>query len=238
MNSRAYLFVSHGSHDPRPALAIDYLVESLSSPAQPILGQVMLECAPEPLHGQLAQMVGLAQARGYGELRLVPLFLLPGVHVMEDIPAQVALVPGGDVSLTIAPFLGQLPSLKQFLGNVSWGSNTGVKARRILISHGSRRPGGNDAVEVLARELGFAIAYWSVEPKLESVVRGLVDDGVMAISLLPFFLTAGGITDAIAVEFGRLQGQLHEQFPGVEFFGEEPLDRLPGFRDVVRELLN
>jgi sirohydrochlorin cobaltochelatase len=220
-------------------VAIERLVQSLSSPAQPILGQVMLECAPEPLHGQLAQMVGLARSRGYGELRLVPLFLLPGVHVMEDIPSEVALVEGGDVVVTIAPFLGQLPSLNSFLGNISWGSDTGaIVRRRILMSHGSRRAGGNDAVEALARELGFSIAYWSVEPKLETVVRGLVDDGVMAISLLPFFLTVGGITDAIAVEFGRLQGQLQDRFPGVEFRGEEPLDRQPGFGDVVLELLN
>jgi sirohydrochlorin cobaltochelatase len=222
-------------------VAIERLVQSLSSPAQPILGQVMLECAPEPLHGQLAQMVGLARARGYGELRLVPLFLLPGVHVMEDIPAEVALVAGGDVVVTIAPFLGQLPSLNSFLGNISWGLDPGANAprsRRILMSHGSRRAGGNDAVEALARALGFAIAYWSVEPKLETVVRGLVEDGVMGISLLPFFLTAGGITDAIAVEFGRLQGQLQDRFPGVEFRGEPPLDRQPGFSDVVLELLN
>ncbi|NEP61366.1 MAG: sirohydrochlorin chelatase, partial [Symploca sp. SIO2G7] len=56
----------------------------------PLVGTATLELAPSPLHEQIQQFANLALRVGCQEVQLLPLFLLPGVHVMEDIPAEAA----------------------------------------------------------------------------------------------------------------------------------------------------
>ncbi|HEY9872546.1 MAG TPA: CbiX/SirB N-terminal domain-containing protein, partial [Candidatus Obscuribacterales bacterium] len=118
--SSAYLLVSHGSRDPRPQVAVEQLAELLkvrlegvsgvltppkprylamsllvetpnSVIHKPLVGTATLELAPLPLHEQIRQFADRAKSFGCKHLVVLPLFLLPGVHVMEDIPAEVAL---------------------------------------------------------------------------------------------------------------------------------------------------
>jgi sirohydrochlorin cobaltochelatase len=246
-STSAYLLVSHGSRDPRPSVAIAQLAQlvqqqildpqsvisdkqtsAIATLAPPILvGTAVLECAPLPLHEQILQFSQRAIAHGIHHIQVVPLFLLPGVHVMEDIPHQVAIAQrhlGQTLTLSISPYLGAHPRLKTLLANrlVQLSADA-----HILLSHGSRRSGGNLPVEDLALQLGAIPAYWSVAPSLDSRLRELARQRHQQIAILPYFLFAGGITDAIAQTVEKLS----QQFPGLHLQLASPLE-------VNRELAN
>jgi sirohydrochlorin cobaltochelatase len=229
LRTPAYVFVSHGSRDPRSAAAIAQLIADLTHSDRPLLGQAMLECAPEPLAKQLVALAQAAQTQGFTELRLVPLFLLPGVHVTEDIPLQIEAAQAelGSFPLTQTAYLGTLGSLQSLL-------KPQQDQPALLLSHGSRKPGGNEPIERLAKTLDLTPSFWSVEPKLETTIAQLAQSGATNIAIKPFFLTQGGITDAIAAEIARLA----EIFPQVTLTLENTLDRQPGFRKIVLELFD
>lgn len=209
----AYLLVSHGSRDSRPDAAIAQLITQLQhqiAPHTPQNGQdfvpliaaATLELADQPLHRQIEQIAYLASTEGYTQLKLLPLFLLPGVHVMEDIPAEIeqaeqllAHSPAADITLYCCPYLGSHAELVQILQTTQQQVETDAW---ILLSHGSRRPGGNQPIEPLANQIQAAPAYWSVDPQLVHQVEQLIEQGQRRIGILPYFLFAGGITDAIA----------------------------------------
>ncbi len=234
--SSAYLLVSHGSRDPRPQAAIAQLVQQVqqkmppSSSQPPLIGAAVLECASLPLHGQIQQFSQTAIAQGIRHLQLVPLFLIPGVHVMEDIPEQVTIaqqVLGETVTIASSPHLGSHPGLEKLLANrlAQLPENTAC----ILMSHGSRRSGGNHPVETLTSKVGAVSAYWSVAPKLEARLQELAQSGCRKVAILPYFLFAGGITDAIS----QTVSELSHQFPDLELDLRHPL----GVGDDLAQLI-
>lgn len=260
----AYFWVSHGSRDPRPAIAIQHLVllvsqrlqalnrvapvlfvsgrstpSFLPSKAAPLIGTGVLELAPSPLHQQIQTFAHEASCCGYTHIRVVPLFLLPGVHVMEDIPVEVELAQSGlpaGTTLEICPYVGRHPQLKhvfiqsiQSVHSIAPAATTG----KILVSHGSRRAAGNQPVETIAAELGAIPAYWSVAPSLETQVSQLIKQGCQHIMILPYFLFEGGITDAI----GATVEQLASQFPDVQLQRCSPLGATPPLADLVLDLM-
>jgi sirohydrochlorin cobaltochelatase len=233
-NSSAYLLVSHGSRDPRPQIATAQLAEWVTQQlrtageSQPLVKTAVLDCSPTPLHQQIqafAQDVRASRdpqeiAPTLTHIYLVPLFLLPGVHVMEDIPAEVAIAQkllGDLITLEICPYLGTDTSLYDLLPTAVLSS---AKTGRVLISHGSRRAGGNAPVEAIATHLKALPAYWSVAPNLETQVTDLVEQGCEEIDILPYFLFEGGITDAIA----QTVVQLSQKFSNIRFKMTETLD--------------
>ncbi|MFY7803484.1 MAG: sirohydrochlorin chelatase [Limnoraphis robusta] len=238
-----YLLVSHGSHDPRPQQALKQLADRLknrinlrllpSSPS-PVLATATLECSPVPLHEQIKQYAEYTRNLGLNQLEILPLFLLPGVHVKEDIPQEVAIAQealGQAVSLKIKPYLGyQLSRLATKLTDQMTSIPCEVW---ILLSHGSRRPQGNQPVEELASQLGAIPAYWSISPSLESQIEALVKTGYKNIGILPYFIFAGGITDAIA----RLSEELAEKYQSVKFRVAEPLGVNDTLVDLVVDIL-
>jgi sirohydrochlorin cobaltochelatase len=200
----------------QPALAMQ---QTVASPHVPLVETAVLELHPQPLHEQILTTAERAIAAGFRQLNLMPLFLLPGVHVMEDIPTEVAVaqrILGDRLALRICPHLGSHPQLKTLL---TVPANSPATAAQVLLSHGSRRPGGNQPVEAVAVELGATVAYWSVEPKLEAQVAHLVQTGCRDIVILPYFLFAGGITDAI----GQLVQQISCQYPYVRLHLADPI---------------
>ncbi|MFN6167441.1 MAG: sirohydrochlorin chelatase [Pseudanabaena sp.] len=68
----------------------------------------------------------------------------------------------------------------------------------MLVSHGSRRADANQVVENLAKSSQSIAAYWGIEPKIETQIEHLITQGIDRINVLPYFLTEGGITEAIA----------------------------------------
>jgi len=250
----AYLLVSHGSRDPRQEIAMQQLanlvnnkLESnlqrsiiggvVSPPRCKLVGTAYLELKPEPLHEQIKRFAESALASGYNRLKILPLFLLPGVHVMEDIPGEVALAQQalGEDIIILQPYLGSHAGVQQLLAKqIAQSSENCHNQAWILLTHGSRRPGSKKQVEAMAANLGVVVAYWSVAPSLESRVKELVSAGYEKINILPYFLFAGGITDAIA----RSSQELKLQFPAVRFQLAEPLGASAELADLIWDLIN
>ncbi|MGH8002011.1 MAG: sirohydrochlorin chelatase [Brasilonema sp.] len=247
----AYLLVSHGSRDPRPEIAIQHLVGLLCDKIQTdlsalatehinsqlkcetLVGTAYLELNPEPLHQQIIKFGKNALNSGCHSLKILPLFLLSGVHVMEDIPAQVALgkqVLGQDIKIFLQPYLGCHLGLERLLVKQLIARKADAK---ILLAHGSRRFEANAPVEAMAAKIGAVAAYLSVSPNLEARVQDLVAAGYKNLLTIPYFLFSGGMTDAVA----RRQEELKLQFPKVNFQLAEPLGASAELVELIWDLL-
>ncbi|UBF27412.1 sirohydrochlorin chelatase [Kovacikia minuta CCNUW1] len=213
--------------------------QNSSSHRTPLISVAALEGDPLPLHQQickLGQSLQLAASNHDipepGWLLVLPLFLLSGVHVMEDIPAEVAQAQtalGQGVDVKIMPHLGSHGGLYRLIAERL--SALPVEAS-ILLSHGSRRPGANQRIEALAERLGAIPAYWSVPPNLESRLQELMDLGFKKIAILPYFLFSGSTTDAIAQTCDRLS----HQFPTLDIHLFPPLEAYPELADLLVDL--
>ncbi len=256
----AYLLVSHGSRDPRPQIAVDRLAQQLSLDFQQhftaLIATAQLELADKPLHLQINDLARKCIENGIVQLTIVPLFLNPGVHVLEDIPAEVELAEqllathqtteiGNQLKLIVSPFLSNYPEFIDLFVE----SRSQLPSSTIILAHGSRREGGNLIVEQLATSLNVEIAYWSilsqkgfanetsltdsVAERLCQRVAALVTAGATEIGILPYFLFDGGITDAI----GQLVTKLRQQFPQVKLILGEPIGNSPNFVSSIGKIL-
>ncbi|MBD2133368.1 MAG: sirohydrochlorin chelatase [Sphaerospermopsis kisseleviana] len=233
--SSAYLLVSHGSRDPRPNIAMQQLAKLLSlklPDSEHLVGIATLELNTQPLNQQIQDFAPKALAFGCKCLKIIPLFLLPGVHVMSDIPAEVELAQtalGEKIQIEIKAYVGSHGNLAKLLTSTM----ATIKAEvSILLAHGSRRSGSQQPVEDIARSLGAVTAYWSVSPSLETKIKELVAAGNQQIAILPYFLFAGGITDAIAESLEKLK----LKFPGVKLQLAPPLGVSAELADIIWDL--
>jgi sirohydrochlorin cobaltochelatase len=245
-----YLLVSHGSRDPRPQIALDNLAQLLSQnlpilsssavSSVPAVGTATLELSPTPLHEQICHFGEHTLSLGLTEVQILPIFLLPGVHVAEDIPAQVEIARqtlSSKLEINLQPHLGTQTAgltklLKTQMQQVAFLPNLRLP-KWILLSHGSRRSGGNSTVEEIAGNIGAETAYWSVKPSLEERIDSLVRDGQQQIGIVPYFLFNGGITDAIAQKVAQLQ----QQFPTAELHLANPLGATLELAELIGELI-
>lgn len=247
LNDSAYLLVSHGSRDPRPRIAIEALASLVrdrlaasaavpiaarpladASQAPPPIGTGVLELAEQPLRQQIYEFGQRAADRGYRQLQIIPLFLLAGVHVMSDLPTEIAAAQaqlGDRLQIRSRSFLGSHAQIAALLAQPTSGT-------RILLSHGTRHPQGNQPAEAIAAQIQAEIAYWAIPPSLESKVTALVNQGCQNIEILPYFLFAGGITDAI----DQLVASLADQFPHVQFDKRSPIGVSPKLVDMILDL--
>lgn len=214
----AYILVAHGSRDPRYHWQLHQLVQQVKdrlgrrvSPSQRT-GAIVLEATPPifaaclelteiPLHHQIAQLLPQLQSTGIHRLAVLPLFLLPGVHVVEDVPAEVAEARQNlpeDFHLELRPHLGVQPGIATRLAQ---NFNATDAQHRILLAHGSRRADANRPIEALAASIDAIAAYWSVSPTLDDRLPALSG----RIAVLPYFLFSGKITAAIADTIARRQ---------------------------------
>lgn len=222
MNDAALFFVTHGSSDRRSWLALQHLITVARSQITHLpphqIGGGCLEGQELSLAQQLIQFGSEVMIGGISEIIILPLFLLEGVHVSEDIPTEIAIAKQelqaqfpkfsqGSILRTVA-HLGtnsKIPNLlkQQFAQKFEQyqdchTANESPNYGRILIAHGSRRAGANQVVENLAAPSQAIVAYWGVEPKIETQIENLIAQGIRHIDVLPYFLTEGGITEAIA----------------------------------------
>ena len=224
----------------RLSLQLSSYLEQVSTIESPILvATAQLELAQQPLHVQISDFARNC-TDGITRIVILPLFLIPGVHVMEDIPAEVEIAAQEiansvsaqlcqRVELTVLPFLGEDPDF----ANLFAQNRSGLPSQTIILAHGSRRAGGNAIVEHLASSVNLTAAYWSVAPSLTDRVAELVATGATEIGILPYFLFAGGITDAIA----QSVAQLREQFPQVELILGEPMGNSPELVATIAKIL-
>jgi len=199
--------------------------------AKPLVGTGCLELSPIPLHQQIIDFSRRAGATGVKTIRVVPVFLLKGVHVVEDIPKEIHQAQQAlpELAIEICPHLGSHPHLKQVLRQ-KW--QTEGSGALVLLAHGSRRAGGNDSILATADALEGKAAFWAVSPRLEEAVMPLIQSGVKHLTVLPYFLFAGKITDAIdhAIE------ALEERFPEVTFHLLPPLGPTAPIASLVTDL--
>ncbi|MBR8831354.1 MAG: hypothetical protein N5P05_002087 [Chroococcopsis gigantea SAG 12.99] len=223
MIANIYLLVFHGSRDERSQSAAakltDIVRQELSRHGSgAIVEKAFLELTPIPLHEVIKSLAHRGKIIGASRLYIVPLFLLPGVHVRVDIPAEIKLAGGNTgVELFLCDYLGDYGGIISLMAQKFDGLRGGG---RILLSHGTRRTEGIEKVNTLARGLGAAIpAYWAVSPRLETGIETLARRGEKIIHIAPYFLFQGGITDAIAGEVGLLQ----DKYMGLKLNLLEPL---------------
>jgi sirohydrochlorin ferrochelatase len=157
---------------------------------------------------------------------------------MDDIPAEVAMaqhqIPYA-FQVQTCDYLGSHPALVTLLQQqLQERACDSATASRIVLSHGSRRPGGNHPVEAIAHRLRATPAYWSVPPDLETVVTRQVQAGNREILVLPYFLFSGGITDAIAQQ----NRELEKRFPQATFRVCPPIGSSPALADLLLELID
>lgn len=196
--------------------------------ARPLVGTATLELSL-PLHQSIERFAQQAQGQGIGQVKILPLFLLPGVHVQEDIPREVTQAqPLVDAKLELCPYLGSQPGLLNLLAQQL---DPAIEAR-ILLSHGSRRPRSKILVENLACQLRAVTAYWSVAPSLQHQIQALATAGHRHIAILPYFLFAGGITEAIAQQVHVTQ----QNSPNVKLHLGQPLGTTAELANLIVEM--
>ena len=182
--------------------------------AQVMVGTACLELAPIPLSEQIYEFGIRVTAAGIKELKLLPVFLMSGVHVKEDIPQELEtareLLAETGLQLTLCDHLGSHEKIGDVLAN---RLASVPAAGSLLVAHGSRRPKGNKMIMQLAERLNTQVAYWSTPPDIETQVINLMQQGCQRLTILPYFLFAGGITDAIT----HRTEELAERFPKVNF---------------------
>jgi sirohydrochlorin ferrochelatase len=227
-HAAGYLLVLHGSHDQRYQRAIGQLSRSLSQTlaTQAQYQIAFLECSATSLHQQIQTFAQQLARQRIPQMQILPLFLLPGVHVMEDIPAEVAQAQidlerqGCPVEIVVQPYLGSHIGTGQSATHptslrtqlVACFAPVAPTATRILVAHGTRRSGGNQPLEELAQAVQAVPAYSFVPPSLVERVTELYDRGVREVVILPYTLLAGALTDGI----NRQILGLSEQFPAMQ----------------------
>jgi sirohydrochlorin cobaltochelatase len=198
----AYFLVTHGSRNP---LAVDFLEKLVAQSTHlcpNLVGGGLLEGQELELSQQLINFGEIAKSQGYVKILILPVFLLAGVHVAEDIPAQVATAQAyfgysaQELKLQIAPHLGSYPNISSLL-KAKFPEASEFDDAKILLSHGSRRPETTEYLENLAQELSAIPAYWSIAPSVETQIALLMSLGHKKITILPYFLSSSGIVGAI-----------------------------------------
>ena len=238
MKAAALFLVTHGSSDRRSWIALQNLVTIARSQSDRYISGGCLEGQELSLSQQLEKFATEVIKVGISEIVILPLFLLEGVHVSDDIPEQVAiaqsnlqttfpdLLPNKFRFRTMA-HLGtafQIPSLLlQHFAKYTEQSKL-EKQGRILMAHGSRRAGANQVVEDLATQIQAIAAYWGVEPKIETQIENLISQGTNKVTVLPYFLTEGGITEAISNKLKPYSDRIQIQQLPVPLSNEQIVD--------------
>lgn len=191
-----------------------------------------LELSPISLRESIIDFARQARRRGFEQIKVIPLFLAPGVHVTEDLPEEVALaIKQLDFPMTIelsrylGKYSGMIPLLLDKFGELP-------AQKRILIAHGSRKSSVTNYYQNLAGKLDAEVAYWSKEPKFTRQIELQIASGMRKIAILPYFLFPGKITAAIAREVA----QLRQEYPQVELNLGQPLGATEALAElIVRE---
>jgi sirohydrochlorin ferrochelatase len=233
MNETAIFLVTHGSSDRRSWLALQNLVTVAKSRSDRYISGGCLEGQELSLAQQLEIFATEAIEEEISEIVILPLFLLEGVHVSEDIPAEVAIAQSKfqeKLKFRVTARLGTSPQIPSLLSQHFEKHETGTEQSapsqfaRIVMAHGSRRAGANQVVEDLATQSQAIAAYWGVEPKIETQIEHLISQGISEINVLPYFLTEGGITEAIAKKIGAYSDRAKIQLLPVPLSDQQIVD--------------
>jgi sirohydrochlorin cobaltochelatase len=223
----AYFLISHGSRDARSHQGLEAcaaLVRQCLANPNPMVGTGVLEFGDRPLAIQIADFAKAAATAGVRQIFLLPLFLAAGNHVLKDLPEAIEQAKAqinADITLTLCSALGSHPQLSQLI-QMRMGEVLPCD-RWILLAHGTRRPEGNQPIDSIASELGVVAACWAISPTLEKPIQTLKELGAERIGIVPYFLFAGRITDAIEAHVVELQSK----FKDLDLHLTQPLNPSP-----------
>ncbi|MDS3861410.1 CbiX/SirB N-terminal domain-containing protein [Thermosynechococcaceae cyanobacterium BACA0444] len=226
--STATFLVIHGSRDPRPGLELTELLRQLRSscPAALIEGG-MLEATEISLAEQIQQFSDQAQICGYPAINVFPLFLLPGIHVCEDVPAAVKTAQArSPLPITLLPYLGQQPGLMPLLQSI-------LKANQawVFLGHGSRRPEAMAWIDHLAGELGAIPAYWTKPESLKAAIEQWVSQEITEMRIFPYLLFAGKLLELITQQVQ----DLNQDYPQLKLHLTDCLRPGPELVNLVQD---
>ena len=233
MSSPAYLLVTHGSRNPKSHASTQTFLQTLKPrlPKAQIF-HAQLEGTDQPLHQQILALTQQSRTQGTDRLHILPLFLIPGVHIMEDLPHEVALAQQS-ILLTDPTFkLSTLAYLGQHLQHHPHLFPSSPHPR-LLLTHGSKRPDSLHLIQTLAQTLNATPAYWSIEPSLSTQLQTLTQQGHQQIQILLHFLFPGTITDKLHT---IIQTHL-QQNPHQTITTTESLASLPSFQTLIAQIL-
>lgn len=232
--STANILVFHGSRDERAKIGINRLTQQVRKNLElvpieakktrnktillekpPLVKSACLELAQTSLSEKIYQIGSL----DIKEVSIWPLFLSTGVHVQIDIPEAVTIATAmlsKPIEIKINPHLGENQGIIELIQR-EYQRLAGEG--RILLAHGSKIAKANQDLEKIARSVGAIPAYKSVSPSLTTQVESLINQGICSISIFPYFLFWGKITDTLIAEIEELK----TRFPHVYFDLGQPL---------------
>ena len=254
MTTQAYFLVAHGSRSPQPQRSLEYLAT--------LMGAILTDCTADQVGvgwlefhpNSLATQLVHFQASLPSSCQLIhvlPVFLLPGNHVREDIPDEVQraqrqiaqITP--NIELRLTQHLGSHPNIQHILFNKMtqavkpelsmqqpWPMSIPPPEAWILLGHGSRRTAGNHAIAQLANRLKASPAFWAVEPGLTKQVNALLEQGIRSIGVIPYFLFSGKIIAAIADQVNAIA----QQNPNLSIELLSPLEPSPQLAKALFDL--
>jgi sirohydrochlorin ferrochelatase len=197
----------------------------------PLIEVAALELGDQSLSQSLIDFAQKANRQGFKQIKVIPLFLAPGVHVQSDIPAEISLASkqlDNQVTIKLSPYLGKYSGIISLLANRF--DELSAKTR-ILIAHGSRLLTAGEYYQNLSNQLNAELAYWSTIPKFTQQIKAQIALGSEKIAILPYFLFPGKITEAIATEIEELR----QQYPHVELMLGEPLGSMPAIAELIAQ---
>ncbi len=188
----ALFLCAHGSQDPRAEKGLLALTEQVQNFLPTVtVGCGVLEMGPQPLEQQIREFL---IAHQLSTVRVLPLFLLSGVHAEVDIPQAIAQVGAHVQQMHV---LGKSPGLVEFLARTTvLEPDEGI----VLFAHGSRREEANRQIGFLADSLAQFVhapvlaAFLKEEGSLQQALSRLHAQGHRAL-VIPHFLFPGGVTD-------------------------------------------
>ena len=209
--STAYLLVVHGSRSFYYAQQLRQLANQIQSSLHsqnrsiPFI-TAYLELAEKPLHEEIIGFAREYALKGYKSIKVLPLFLLSGAHVLEDIPEQLSLARANSpLPIELVSCLGKFPDLVDLLRSQFLSVSNANNNERILLAHGTRLKQGQQELGELADQLDAKVAYWSIEPNVIDVIKQIaVVSPQSSITVLPYFLFTGKITDTIVSQINEL----------------------------------
>ena len=195
----------------------------------PLIEMAALELTSVPLSQKLVNFAEIAHRQRLGQIKVIPLFLAPGVHVTEDIPAEIALATARSnfkLVFKLSPYLGEYSGIVSLLFRRFAELPA---ANRVLIAHGSRSWRVADYYQSLANKLNADLAYWSTAPRFGELIRGKIAAGIEKMAIVPYFLFPGKITTAIAQEISILR----QEYPQVELNLGRPLGATKALAELI-----
>ncbi|MGI0481277.1 sirohydrochlorin chelatase [Geminocystis sp. CENA526] len=212
MSNSAYLLVVHGSRNPSYRQQLDELqnlvIQGLNESC--LLTTAYLELDDRALSVKIVEFALECVTYGYKTLKIFPLFLFSGTHVLEDIPREVSIAQQNcPITLEVMPILGKSPDLIPMLESQYQQYQDFDRAaplcQRILFCHGTKLEQGYQESRIMAEKLRANVAYWAISPDLSTVMENMINDGSQNIVILPYFLFSGKIIDSIEQEIKLLQ---------------------------------